>query len=93
MGELVSIDGKPEIVDFECSQVEPTRAIYYGVFFRDRNGRPQAATDHFYADRKDAERFIALYKACKAEGAKTECFIATVSVPVSAEEAGKCASL
>jgi hypothetical protein len=87
LGELLSIEaGKPEVVDFERPQAEPMRAIYYGVFFRDRNGGLQVATDNFYVERKRAERFIELYKACKADGAKTDYFIATLSVPVSAEE-------
>lgn len=91
MGELLSIStGEPQI---EYSQGEPTRAIYYGVFFRDRNGKLQAATDNFYAERKRVERLIELYKACRAEETKTACFIGTLSVPASAEEVGKCVSL
>jgi hypothetical protein len=87
LGELLSMGaGKPDIAKFENAQVEPRRAIYYGVFFRGHNGRPQAATDNFYAERERAEKFLELYEACKAEGAKTDCFIGALSVPVSAEE-------
>jgi hypothetical protein len=87
LGELLSIKaGKSEIVDSRCLQVEPIRAVYYGVFFRDCSGRLQVATDNFYAERKRAEMFIELYGACRAEGTKTEYFIGTLSVPVSAEE-------
>jgi hypothetical protein len=92
--KLLSIDArKPEIAEVDSPKAEPEYAIYYGVFLRDRNGRPQLATDNFYDERKRAERFLELHKACKAEGTKTVCFIGTLSVPVSAEEAGKCASL
>lgn len=91
MGELLSIEaGKLEIVDAERRlQVEPVRAIYYGVFFRDCSGKLQVATDNFYAERKRAEMFIRLYGACRAEGTKTEYFIGTLSVPASAEEQAK----
>lgn len=87
MGELLSIDGgKPGIVYSECSQAALTRVTYYGVFFRDRKGRLQVATDNFYAERKQAERFIELYEACRAEGTKTDYFVGALSVPASAEE-------
>jgi hypothetical protein len=94
--KLLSVDaGKPEIAKVDSPQAEPecAIAIYYGVLFRDRNGSPQLATDNFYDERKRAEKFIELHKACKAEDTKTDCFIGTLSVPVSAEEAAKCASL
>ena len=94
MDELLSVDaGKPEISKVDYPQAEPGSTIYYGVFFRDRNGRPQLATDNFYDERKRAEWFVELYKTCKSEDMKTDCFIGTLSVPVSAEEAGKCVSL
>jgi hypothetical protein len=91
VGKLLSIKtGKPELSKLRPLQAEPARAIYYGVFFRDHDGMPQLATDSFYAERKCAERFIALHALCKAEGTKTDCFIATLSVPVSAAEKGEC---
>lgn len=87
MGELLSIKaGKLDVVDSGNIQAEPTRAIYYGVFFRDGTGKLLAATDNFYPERQRAEMFIRLYGACRAEGTKTEYFIGTLSVPVSAEE-------
>ena len=93
LGALLSIDaGKRELVKFECPQPEPTRAIYYGVFFRDGNGRPQIATDSFYAERKRAEGVIERFRVGKVKGMGTDYFIATLSVPVSAKEAGKCSA-
>lgn len=86
MGKLLGIDaGKRKIVKLAYPYAEPTRAIYYGVFFRDRNGGLQAVTGNFCAERKRAEAFI---EQRKAEGTKTDYFIATLSVPVSALEAG-----
>jgi hypothetical protein len=79
LGELLGFVAKP-------SRVVPTRAIYYGIFFRDRDGKLQLATDNFHADRKDAEKSIQLYRAAKAEGTATEYFIGALSVPVSAKE-------
>jgi hypothetical protein len=78
--ELLSIDaGEPE--------AGSAPAIYYGVFFRDRNGVLQSAIDNFYRERTWPERFVEVHKACKVEGSKTDCFIATLSVPASCVQA------
>ncbi|MDR3798424.1 MAG: hypothetical protein P4K93_09740 [Terracidiphilus sp.] len=91
MTKLLSIGaGKQEITKAASLQAEPVRAIYYGVFFRDRNGRPQVATDNFYDQRADAERFVDIHAACKPKGTNTDCVVGTLSLPVSAEETGKC---
>lgn len=87
MGKLLSFDGRqPELVSSECAQSEPMRAIYYGVFFRDRNGRLQLVTDNFYAERGRAEMFVELYERCRAEGMTTHYFVGTLSVPASEKE-------
>lgn len=64
-------------------QAEPSRAIYYGVFFRNRNGIPRVATDQFWAEQKHAEMYIEL---SRAQGDTTKLFIGILSVPVSEVE-------
>lgn len=89
MGKLLSIDTeKREIANVEDFQAEPTRAIYYGVFFRGRDGTPQSATKDLHAECGNAEGLMARRKA---EDMQTEYFVAPVSVPISEKEAGKCA--
>ena len=84
MGDLLSIDVRKRAnLEVARPRIEPTRAIYYGVFFRDFCGRPRIATDNLYADRKHAEVFI---ESRKREDLRAEYFIATMSVPASQEE-------
>lgn len=76
MGDVLSVEaGIP--------RVEPKRAIHYGVFFRDCDGKLQVAIDSLCAERRRAEMFIDLRKA---EGVKIDYFVVTLSVPASAEE-------
>jgi hypothetical protein len=84
VSELLGNDArKREIVESEYPHAEPTRAIYFGVFFRDLDSRLRVATDNFYAQRKLAELFIELRKP-----EDIDYFIVALSVPVSAEETG-----
>ena len=88
MGKLLSIEIGPE-----RARGESTRATYYGIFFRDRNGKLQVSTGNFYAERERAEKLIAQYRACVTDGMRTDYFIGALSVPVLAEEQAKCVSL